>query len=361
MHNQSMNKNRLYISALASIISLNILAQDIHFSQFYMSPLNLNPAMTGVLNCKNRFIGNYRNQWAGVLGSNAYNTYSFSYDQKNPVGREDYFGIGGTLWGDVAGEVRYGVIQARVSGSYSKKMSGKRKSASSAAIGADMGLSQRTISNDPEVLRWPSEITSTGVTSGGGEVITDGSRFYPDLSIGGLWFSVKDEFNYWYAGAAYHHINRPSITFFNNSAAKLFSRLTLHGGGEFNISPKMSLMPFVLYMDQGPHLEFNGGASLRFATGSGRRSSDQSWEAGLYYRLGQQARSSNAPDNNVGLHSDAIIFQTRFNLGQVSYGFSYDLNISKLASGSPGNGAFEFSVAYQVCGPERRGVYCPRF
>ena len=26
-------------------------AQDIHFSQFYLSPLNLNPAMTGVMNC----------------------------------------------------------------------------------------------------------------------------------------------------------------------------------------------------------------------------------------------------------------------------------------------------------------------
>ncbi|MBL0112281.1 MAG: type IX secretion system membrane protein PorP/SprF [Saprospiraceae bacterium] len=69
-------------------------AQDIHFSQFYMSPLNLNPALTGVMNCNKRFIGNFRNQWASVLRSNAYNTYSATYDQKIPVGRYDYFGIG---------------------------------------------------------------------------------------------------------------------------------------------------------------------------------------------------------------------------------------------------------------------------
>ena len=152
---------RLKITFLLAIVSLGsiVVGQDIHFSQFYMSPLNLNPAMTGVLNCKNRFVANYRNQWAGVLGANAYNTYSMSYDQKNTVGREDYWGIGGTLWGDVAGEARYGLIQARVSGSYSKKMAGSRKSASYAVIGADLGISQRRISN--EDLRWPSQITST--------------------------------------------------------------------------------------------------------------------------------------------------------------------------------------------------------
>ena len=78
-------------------------AQDIHFSQFYMSPLNLNPAMTGVMNCNIRLAANYRNQWASVLRDNAYRTYSVSYDQKIPVGRYDYFGIGGTFWGDRAG------------------------------------------------------------------------------------------------------------------------------------------------------------------------------------------------------------------------------------------------------------------
>ena len=104
--------------------------QDIHFSQFYMSPLNLNPAMTGVMNCKTRFVANYRNQWASVLKANAYNTYSASYDQKVPVGREDYFGIGGSLWGDVAGESRFGTTQGRLSLSYSKKMAGYRKKSS---------------------------------------------------------------------------------------------------------------------------------------------------------------------------------------------------------------------------------------
>ena len=88
---------------LAVLSTVAVHAQDIHFSQFYMSPLNLNPALTGVMNCNHRITANYRNQWASILKQNAYNTYSVSYDQKLPVGRYDYFGIGGTLWGDKAG------------------------------------------------------------------------------------------------------------------------------------------------------------------------------------------------------------------------------------------------------------------
>jgi len=26
-----------------------------------------------------------------------------------------------------------------------------------------------------------------------------------------------------------------------------------------------------------------------------------------------------------------------------------------------GSGAFEFSLGYDICGPENRGVYCPKF
>ncbi len=349
---------RLTLSYVLIIgVVFTTLAQDIHFSQFYMSPLNLNPAMTGVLNCKNRFAANYRNQWAGVLGGNAYNTYSLSYDQKNTVGRDDYFGLGGTLWGDVAGETRYGMIQARVSGSYSKKMFGKRKSASYAVVGADLGVTQRSIGQGD--LRWPSQITTNGFDpTQAGEVLQDYTRYYPDLSLGLLWFTIKDDNNYWYLGGAVHHLNAPDISF-SGINASLYRRLTVHGGGEFLVTQSMSVKPFGLFMAQGPHKEFNGGASLKFLLGNARQS-DQSFELGAYYRLGVQA-SPDPGDNSTGLHSDAIIFQTKFNSGQASYGFTYDLNISKLASGKTGNGSFEFSVMYQICGPESRGVYCPRF
>ena len=101
--------------------AVGLQAQDIHFSQFYMSPLNLNPALTGVMNCNSRIAVNYRSQWASILGSSAFQTYSVSYDQRVAVGRNDFFGIGGTFWGDRAGTADFATTTGKVSLSYSKK------------------------------------------------------------------------------------------------------------------------------------------------------------------------------------------------------------------------------------------------
>lgn len=339
---------RLLLICGIAFSGLTVQAQDIHFTQFYMSPLNLNPAMTGVNNCKTRMIVNYRNQWAGVLGANAYNTYSVSYDQKMPVGREDYFGIGGSLWGDVAGESRFGTTQGRLSLSYSKKMSGYRKKASYLVIGADAALTQRRVSQ--EDLRFPTQIANPGV--GTGEVPFDGDFIYPDLAAGLLYFSVIDESTNWYLGAALHHLNQPNVSFLGSAPVSLYSRATVHAGAQFPLQPRISILPFAVFMTQGPHREFNGGASVRFAMGPSRNS-NQSWQVGAWYRLGTKVEG--------GLHSDAIILSSRFNYEEFSIGFSYDFTISQLSQAAAANGAFEFSLVYEICGPENRGVYCPKF
>src|ERR1043165_10315821 len=54
------------------------IAQDPNFSQFFASPLTLNPALTGKFNGVLRVAGNYRNQWPAV--NNAYITSTVSVD-----------------------------------------------------------------------------------------------------------------------------------------------------------------------------------------------------------------------------------------------------------------------------------------
>jgi type IX secretion system PorP/SprF family membrane protein len=347
----NMNKLVSRIGVFFLVLSsLAISAQDIHFTQFYMSPLNLNPALTGVMNCKTRLVANYRNQWSAILAANAYNTYSVSYDQKIPVGREDYFGIGGSIWGDVAGESRFGTTQGRMSLSYSKKMAGYRKKASYLVIGADAALSNRGISDKD--LRWPSQISKDGWKEGpSGENLQDLDFLYADLGVGLLWFSIIDNNTNWYFGAAIHHLNRPNVSFLGTDV-ELYSRYTMHAGLQFELQRKISLLPFGVYMAQGPHRSLNAGANLRFAMGPSR-TTNQSWEIGTWYRIGNKVPS--------GLHSDAVILSSRFNYENFGIGFSYDINVSGLRQASPANGAFEFSLLYNICGPENRGVYCPRF
>lgn len=346
-------KNLVVLTAVF-LTSFSMMGQDIHFSQFYMSPLNLNPALTGVMNCNTRVVANYRNQWSQVLRQDAYNTYSVSYDQKIAVGRSDYFGIGGSFWGDRAGALNFGTTSGRVSFSYSKRMGGYRKTAHYLVFGADAGIAQRRV--DPSAAQWPSQHDGNGgwdETAPAPALVGFQQDFlHADLTAGLVWFSVLDERNSFYLGLAMHHLNQPNVSFYGNTTTEaLTSRFTIHGGGEFEINKNISAVPGVVFMTQGQHLEINVGTSFRFHLGP--KSEQQSWQLGAWYRVGNQV--------DGGLHSDAVIISTRFDYGNYGIGFSYDATVSKLRQAGTANGAFEFSLNYLICGPEKRSVYCPRF
>jgi len=347
-----MKKLRYYVLILISIfIYQSGFAQDIHFSQFYMSPLNLNPAMTGITNCNTRIVANYRNQWAPILKSNAYNTYSISYDQKMTVGRTDYFGIGGAFWGDVAGATRFGTIQGKISGSYAKKMGGTRKKSHFLVIGAEGAFSQRRISQSSLIFGDGID-PNTGEYGTTNDLVDRYNYLFADISAGLLWFSNLNEYTNYYFGIAAHHLNQANQTFYNNEYVPLYTKFTVHGGGQFEIQPRISLLPNLVMFLQGPHVEVNFGLSTRFAMGFSRKQ-DQGFQAGLWYRLGTQYESK--------LHSDAIIISTRFDYEQFGIGLSYDINISSLNQASFGNNAIELALSYNICGPENRGIYCPKF
>ena len=74
---------------------LTAAAQDVHFTQYFTSPLTLNPANTGLVNCDWRVSGNYRDQWSSV-NSTGYQTATISYDMAILRGKlnGDALGIG---------------------------------------------------------------------------------------------------------------------------------------------------------------------------------------------------------------------------------------------------------------------------
>ena len=327
-------------------------AQDIHFSQFYMSPLNLNPALTGVMNCNKRFIANYRNQWASVLRSNAYNTYSATYDQKIPVGRYDYFGIGGGFWGDVAGQLNFGTLQGKISGSFSKRMAGSRTNSHYLVAGFDIGAAQRSVNFAK------AQYGSQHDGQGGfdptlpGEALDRDNFLFADLNVGLLWFSVFGD-NKFYAGAAYSHLNNPNQSFSNDRLIPLTNKITMHAGGELSLKNNLSIVPGIVVFKQGQAFELNLGTSAKFIT---QKSSDfeQSFQFGGWLRL--------ANHYDKPFTTDAVIISSRFDFNNYGIGLSYDLNISSLRPASNGNGAFELSLIYNICnGSNGRGVYCPTF
>lgn len=329
-------------------------AQDIHFSQFYMSPLNLNPALTGVMNCNVRLVANYRNQWSSVMGSNAFNTYAVSYDQKMTVGRYDYFGFGLNLWADRAGESHFTTMSGKISGSYSKRMGGYRDRSHFLVAGVDVGLSQRSINFD--LLKWglQNNLGEWDPSKSSGEFFQRDAFFFGDFSAGLLWFSNLDKKNSFYLGAAFSHLNRPNQSFNKAPGSEdlIYSKLAFHGGGEFALSDNVSVVPGIVTFFQGPSFELNFGSALRFLLNEDRFTK-QSFQVGAWMRLANNYKSA--------LASDALILSARFDYNTFALGFSYDFNISSLKAASRGNGAFELALHYLICGPERRGVYCPNF
>src|SRR6476619_1518574 len=80
-------------------------AQDLHFSQFFNSPLTTNPANTGFIPDGDYRLGiNYRDQWSTIM-SVPYTTMSDFGDVKLMKNRFEngWIGLGGVILRDVAG------------------------------------------------------------------------------------------------------------------------------------------------------------------------------------------------------------------------------------------------------------------
>ena len=85
------------------VITAAAWAQDPSFSQYFSSPLNINPALTANINSKWRFISNIRDQWIGP--SSPYTTGTASFDismLENKIPEGSTFGFGAMMMYDQA-------------------------------------------------------------------------------------------------------------------------------------------------------------------------------------------------------------------------------------------------------------------
>src|SRR3954453_9378817 len=85
----------LFFSMVCVLMGMHCLAQDPHFSQFFASPLTLNPALTGKFDGNLRIAGNYRNQWPTI--NRAFTTSTVSVDfpiMRNHIAATDTWGVG---------------------------------------------------------------------------------------------------------------------------------------------------------------------------------------------------------------------------------------------------------------------------
>lgn len=354
-------KNNFYIAltGLLLLLSNQLKAQDPVFSQFYASPLHVNPAMTGVFEGKFRVALNYRDQWSSVLRENPFRTIGASFDIRNAISRSDFFSLGLTVLSDEAGIGKFIQNRVHLSGSYMRQMGGGRYRRSDQFLiaGGQVGFGQNRISwgdlwfdNQFDINTWtPSPSTlptgESGITSD-----NQSTDLYLDANVGLVYYALLGDNRSIYFGGAMHHLNSPNISFFEGSNDLMYTRWVGQIGGQVPITEQLSLLPSAMITGQGPFLQSIAGGSIRYSNNDRQE---------LALRMGAWTRISQRNENGSVLES--IIAGVVLEMEDWNVGISYDITTSSFSAANNSRGAFEVSFQYIHPANRRVSVNCPKF
>jgi type IX secretion system PorP/SprF family membrane protein len=334
-----------YQKKLAGVINLLIMtsafAQDIHFSQFYETPLYRNPAFAGVFTGDIRVQAVFRSQWNSFV--DAYKTGSMNAEYKMPVGKgDDYFTTGFEAFYDQAGSANLTTTIFTPVLNYHKSISNEKNMYLSAAFMG--GIVNRRFDR--------SRIT----TNNQYDVGTDGENFsrtqysYWDGSAGisfnsGLGNNPQNNI---LLGVAYNHFNRPRNSFYEDANVLLDPKLVFSGDFRLGVNDNSWITFHSDYSIQGTYRELIGGMLYGIKIGPVLDDPDYTINGGAFLRW-----------------NDAIVPVIKIDYHPFSIAISYDVNISQLKTTSYGRGGAEMSVTYigflDRKNSSLNAVHCPRF
>jgi type IX secretion system PorP/SprF family membrane protein len=323
-------------------------AQDPGFSQFFASPLTLNPALTGKFNGVLRVAGNYRNQWPSI--NNAFITSTVSLDApilRNKLPDNDVWGIGLMAMTD---KTASGILTSNflsLSTSYHKALD--EDGLHSIGVGFQGTYANKSLDGtrltfedglqlDGTWLRSPTEAINSEYVS----------VHYFDMNLGVLYNASTNGNNNYYFGASAYHLNHPKESFLGVDTINVPTRYTGHFGGYFPVTGSASTIYLSgLYNYQAGAHEFVLGGAWEI-TADDDPTSPTNFYAGLWGRF-----------SNV---TDAIIPYVGLDWGNFNLGVTYDVNVSALQTASQARGGIEISLIYiKKPSDGRHGVPCPRF
>jgi type IX secretion system PorP/SprF family membrane protein len=315
-----------------------VYSQDIHFSQFFESPLLRNPALAGLFEGDIRVQSVYRDQWNSV--TTGYRTGSLSGEYKMPVSSgDDFMTLGLQLFYDKAGTVSYTNTQVLPALNYHKSLNSEKNMYLS--LGFMGGWVQHSI--DLSKVTTNSQYDGMGI----GENITDPTYAYLDGSVGMSFNSAlkNNPNNNYYIGAAYHHFNRPKNSFYKNKEIELNPKWVFSGGLKLEVNEYTYITIQGDHSRQGSFKVTVFGAMYGLKFGDNPELPEYAIHFGTFLRWG-----------------DALIPVIKLDYFPFSVSFSYDANISKLKPSSRGRGGFEISFSWITSLANRSNPYLhPKF
>jgi type IX secretion system PorP/SprF family membrane protein len=326
-----------FLLAAFVLISLFASAQDHMYSQFFNSPIYLNPALTGQFKGDLRMSMIYRNQWSTLGSGNGFQYLTASVDYNVPQ-----FGGGLGLMFTRSSEGTAFLNTNNLAGTYSYSVGSDDFVLS---FGLQAGITNRTI--DFSKLVFTDQLDPRlgylpGSTSAA-EQPAYNNRFYFDAGAG-----INLVAGSLMVGTAMQHLNQPDESF-SGVKAKLPIRTTAHVSYMLNLSgdnnmdddDKSYLIPSVVFYKQVSSSTLNLGMQFKH----------RGVNAGLWYRNGGVAGPS------------AIVVSLIFDLfinkdggEKLRFGVSHDASTSKLNYTNT-SGTTEGSLNYETTLPSRSDPY----
>jgi type IX secretion system PorP/SprF family membrane protein len=366
----------MHVRKLHWIIALFFLvgslrAQDIHFTQFYMMPLTLNPGFTGKFEGTVRLGGIYRDQWRSVINQKFDDgTESVRNDQFKTPGawadapiikgfrKKDWIGLGLGFVSDKAGQGDLSYTGFSLNGAYHLALN--KKGTTMLSLGFGFGSISRKI--DRTKLRFEDGIldgnpkASQDYAALGDKTMANAN--FRDL-MGGIVLSSQlnkqMDFN---IGFSMFHIAEPRATLIGKDTTSpgsgpivqsvetpLRRRSVVHGRFNIKTNDRVTISPMFMYqtMAGADEIQLQTMANYLFDP-----EKDVTFGVGAGYRM-----------------RDAFQILLGYQKKDLQVGFAYDINTSDLSAVSRFRGGFEIAANYiiKIYKPAvvKPKVLCPRF
>jgi len=326
---------------LCAFISIGAFAQDILYSRKQLTPLLINPGLTG-LDVDLRASVHHRNQWSSI--ASPFTTSHVSFDTRlarNVRADESFLSVGVLFFNDRAGSANLTTNSAKLFLSGNISLSKKSR----LSLGITGGFGQKSI--DFGSLTWGNQYDGNYNAS-----IQSNENFYTDrfsfldAGSGIVWSYGEDERfmrrnDQFRAKVGYSisHLGLQRNTFVE--VGEVFSDIkhVAFANAEIGISQtNLTVVPEVYFARQGPFMEVLLGSGFNYQIQEGSNYTgfiqEFSLSAGVYYRI-----------------QDAVIATLDIQYAHYTFGFGYDITTSSLAIANRGRGAMEFHFKFQLPNP----------
>ena len=308
------------------------------YSQYFSTPLALNPALTGHFNGTIRFSSNSRSQW-GEDG-NPFKSITASVERRLLANStKGKFGVGLLFSSDNSNQDAYSVKKAALSAAYNMALD--KEGYIELGAGFQGQFNQRRI--NPYVLTFESQFETGGFnTSIATPEMAKAARMSYTSVNAGILLNIKSlEGKQLYLGLAAYNTNQAKTSFLDAAFIEPI-RWNIQSGGRIPIDTRGSIhLSNIISLQQGASeilLGMVGSFNLEEDTEGNKLL------LGTWIRL-----------------KDALVPYVGINWNGIQVALSYDITTSSIKTMANNRSSIEFSLGYQLWKHNQGEIPCPNF